>query len=93
MLKSVPKYSLHKASGRAYVYLEGKRVYLGKHGSEESHRAYADEISKWQTKQTANVTIKQLTLLDLKRCEKYYGRKDQGASTIRTIGPLRRSVK
>ena len=35
-----PKYRLHKASGQALVQINGKRVYLGKYGSEESQAQY-----------------------------------------------------
>jgi len=28
----VPKYRLHKASGQALVQIDGRRIYLGKHG-------------------------------------------------------------
>lgn len=37
----VPKYRLHKPSGRALVQLGGRRIYLGKHGTPESLRRYA----------------------------------------------------
>ncbi len=36
----LPKYSLHKGSGQAYVTHGGKRHYLGVHGSEESIERY-----------------------------------------------------
>lgn len=38
--KSFPAYKVHKASKRAYVWLNGKRKYLGAAGSPESHEAY-----------------------------------------------------
>ena len=44
----IPKYRLHKASGQAVVTLSGRDVYLGKHGSEESHARYHEEVSHWQ---------------------------------------------
>ncbi len=53
MSKNIPAYCLHKASGQAYVKLDGKRYYLGKHGSPESHRKYAELISSWQQEQTS----------------------------------------
>lgn len=36
----VPAYSLHKASGKAVVRLDGKDHYLGPYGSPESHERY-----------------------------------------------------
>jgi integrase len=37
----VPPYKLHKGSGQAFVRLGKRFVYLGTHGSQESHDAYA----------------------------------------------------
>ncbi len=36
----IPKYSLHKAIGRARVILNGRHVFLGKYGSDESVERY-----------------------------------------------------
>jgi integrase len=38
--KQLPKYCLHKATGRAFVRIEGKMYYLGQHGSQASRREY-----------------------------------------------------
>lgn len=38
----IPKYSLHKPSGRARVILNGRHIFLGKYGSDES-RAHEDD--------------------------------------------------
>jgi hypothetical protein len=38
--KQLPKYCLHKASGRAFVRIEGKMYYLGKYGSQTSRQEY-----------------------------------------------------
>lgn len=40
----VPPYKLHKASGQAFVRLDGRFLYLGTHGSPESHAEYARVI-------------------------------------------------
>ena len=42
-----PSYRLHKASGQAVVTLSGRDVYLGAHGSEESHAAYRRVVAEW----------------------------------------------
>ena len=44
----VPSYCLHKASGRAVVRINGSDIYLGKHGSPESHRKYDEVIARYQ---------------------------------------------
>jgi len=43
----VPKYRLHKPSGRAVVTLGGRDVYLGEHGTRESRRAYDRAVAEW----------------------------------------------
>ena len=40
MAFQTPKYRLHKGSGQALVQINGERIYLGKHGSEESKEKY-----------------------------------------------------
>ncbi|HSZ56148.1 MAG TPA: site-specific integrase [Tepidisphaeraceae bacterium] len=42
-----PKYRLHKSSGRAYVVLDGRPVYLGRHGTPESRSEYARVKAEW----------------------------------------------
>jgi hypothetical protein len=39
--KRVPKFSLHKASGQTRTIIDGKHIYLGPYGSQESGEAYA----------------------------------------------------
>ncbi len=43
----VPAYRLHKPSGLAVVRLNGKDLYLGRHGSAESQRQYEQVVSEW----------------------------------------------
>ena len=42
-----PAFCCHKSSGRAFVKLDGKRIYLGRHGSQESKDAYDRAIGEW----------------------------------------------
>lgn len=44
---SKPAYCLHKSSGRAFVKLDGKYIYLGNHGSPESRDAYDRVVGEW----------------------------------------------
>lgn len=55
-----PKYRLHRASGRAFVHIEGKRIYLGKHGSPESLAEYKRVIAEWSTKRRAAQIARQV---------------------------------
>jgi integrase len=43
----IPKYRLHKGSGQALVQIDGRRIYLGKHGTEESREKYRRIIGEW----------------------------------------------
>ena len=45
--KQLPKYCLHKGTGRAFVRIGGKTYYLGKHGSETSRREYDRIIAEF----------------------------------------------
>lgn len=43
----LPKYRLHKPSGRAAVTLGGKDLYLGKHGAKASQAEYDRVVGEW----------------------------------------------
>ena len=45
--RRVPSLRLHKASGQAYVVLNGKAVYCGKHGTTEAEQRYHQAIAEW----------------------------------------------
>lgn len=96
MKKQQPKYALHKATGQARVRINGKSVYLGPHGSEESHLRY-DEIVTDYMKGTLNVSYHKLTIAQLcvsyvKHAKAYYvknGRITSEVSNIQTaLRPL-----
>src|SRR4051812_42075222 len=42
-----PGYTLHKPSGRAYVRIDGKCIYLGTHGTQASRDEYDRVIGEW----------------------------------------------
>ncbi len=44
--KSFPKYQTHKPTGRAFVWWQKKRHYLGKANSPESFEAYSRFIAE-----------------------------------------------
>lgn len=86
-----PKYRLHKGSGQAFVALYGKRVYLGKHGSEESHEKYRMAVAECtrqqlnpatesKTPEPLGISVNKLILLYYRYAEKYYVAAD-GTST------------
>lgn len=72
-----PTYRLHKTSGRAYVYLNGKAVYLGQYGTEESKRAYDRVKAEWLSNRSTKASRKGMLLSDvclafLEHAEGYY---------------------
>ncbi len=64
MKKQQLKYALHKATGQARVRINGKSIYLGEYGSEESRGRY-DELVMDHMKGTLNVTFCKLTIAQL----------------------------
>lgn len=83
--KSFPRYRLHKASGLARVIVNGKHVYLGPFGSEESHAAYAkllaDHLGDSSTPQASSsgdlfpdLSVNELLVLYLKYARDYYSK-------------------
>jgi len=61
---AVPKYCRHKASNRAYVFVRGKRIYLGRHGSDESKAEYRRILGELEAKPKvalATTTLKALS--------------------------------
>jgi len=45
--RRIPRYCLHKATGQAVVRLNGRDIYLGKHGTDESRQEYDRLIALW----------------------------------------------
>ena len=43
----LPKYQPRKRSGHALVVLDGREIYLGKHGTPKSLERYNREIAQW----------------------------------------------
>ena len=78
-----PKYSRQKRKGRpdrAYVRIDGKKVYLGEYGSEESHAKYAELIAGHHgapaaPEPTGPPTVSQLMAAYLVHVDEYYGHK------------------
>ena len=45
--RRIPTYNLHRPSGLARVRLNGRDLYLGPHGTPESHAEYDRVIGEW----------------------------------------------
>jgi len=75
----IPKYRLHKGSGQAVVTIDGRDVYLGKHGSPESKAKYNQVVAEWQLNGRAlpaahsrEVTVNEVILAYLNHVKHYY---------------------
>ncbi len=89
--KSVPSYCCHKASGQAYVKLDGKRHYLGKHGTPESRAKYNHTISEWLSAQEtlpeelADVSVGKLAILYLEHARRRYRKAGKETSEVHIV--------
>ena len=75
----LPKYRLHKRSGHALVVLDGREIYLGKHGTSESLERYNREIAQWLqrggssgTETRDEITVAEVMAAYLKYAKGYY---------------------
>lgn len=78
-----PKYRLHKPSGRAYVEIEGKAIYLGKHGSAESRERYARTIAEWEQRGGIRDPRSTGTLTVAELCVAYWTHVDKTKPKVR----------
>src|SRR5437899_1699163 len=61
----IPSYRRH-ATGLGFVHLNGRHIYLGKHGTEESRREYDRVISEWMARgRRPVVDSSDLTIVEL----------------------------
>ena len=97
--KQLPKYCLHKSSGRAFVRLGGKMYYLGKHGSEASRREYdriigefiANGRQAFQDPEAILVENLVVSFLDYVERERDYSR--SAAFKIKSVMPNARTTR
>lgn len=91
--KRLPKYSLHKGTGQARVIVEGRHIYLGKYGSDESRARYQQVIDSLAKSDDAlggrRVTVGQLSLLYMAHASEYYA--TGGRNTM--VGSIRSALK
>jgi len=73
----VPKYSLHKGSGQAVVYLAGKAVYLGRWGTAASRSRYKRAVAEFLARPEAveprpGLTVTELAVAYMRHVARYY---------------------
>jgi integrase len=89
MPRRIPKYSLHKASGQAFVRLNGKCIYLGVHDTPESHAQYERLIANWLAESDSagkqSVTMARLAILYVEHARQYYRKDGVQTSEVHAI--------
>jgi integrase len=90
-----PKYRKHKATGQAVVTLDGKDIYLGKHGTASSKQRYATVIAEWlaggqQLPPCVPLTITELVDRFWQHVEKHYRK---NGSPTSEVGEYRLSLR
>jgi integrase len=89
LLKSLPKYRKHKASGQAVVNLNGHDHYLGPHGTKASIREYDRLTGEWlengrslPSGQSHDITVAELLLRYWKFAKGYYRKNGKPTAEI-----------
>lgn len=92
----IPSYRLHKPTGRAVVRLNGRDIYLGKHGTPESQATYKRVISEWlanccqlppkdTNQRISDLTINEIALPYWKFAQQYYRKRGRPTSEVSSI--------
>jgi integrase len=89
----VPKYRHHKHSGQAYVELNGRFIYLGKFGTQESHEEYNQLMAKYlpnrevvlEVTPPPTIKVEELILKYFQFAKTYYVRNGQETDEITTL--------
>jgi integrase len=85
---SFPKYSKHKRSGKAVVYIDGQEVYLGNYGTKSSRDRYDAAVAEWLANQRKapttplETTVLELILAHMKWAKGYYRKNGKPTSQI-----------
>ncbi|MEQ9411564.1 MAG: hypothetical protein RIK87_27875 [Fuerstiella sp.] len=65
-----PVYGLHKATGQARTTFNGKRIYLGPHGTPQSRQKFDEILAKWEAARSGKAAsvLTRLTVSRLSIC-------------------------
>jgi integrase len=106
MSSGTPKYRLHKGSGQALVQINGERIYLGKHGTEESKEKYRRFVAEYLASYSkpkpgvahggnplSPVAVNQLILAFWQHAKQRYVKNGQPTSEIRSFRTALRPLR
>ncbi len=98
----IPKYCLHKPSGRAYVRIRGKVIYLGEYDSPESTGEYGRLIAEFAAHRGASsgpigksggITVVEVIAPFLDHAAAYYRKDGKPTDHIKSIRPAMRILR
>jgi integrase len=98
LTRQVPRYRLHRASSQAIVSLDGRRIYLGKHGSAASTAEYERIIREWLAHQRrlpgrAGLSVNELILAYWRFAESHYSRDGKPTRHLENIRNALKSLR
>ena len=97
----IPKYRHHKPSGQALVAIRGKRIYLGKFGTDESKEKYRRLIAEFvandgvvtPTNNASTLTVNELILRYFRFAKTYYRKNGKPTDEIAALRAVLRRLK
>jgi len=101
--RKIPDYRLHKPTGLGVVRLDGRDIYLGKHGSPKSHEKYNQTVAEWLSTNHArqrfqsgevagpDLTVAELFLAFWKHAQQHYRASDGTPSE--ELGNIKAAIK
>jgi hypothetical protein len=101
LLKRIPVYGKHRASGQAIVSLNGRDFYLGPHGAKASKLEYDRLIGEWlqqgrqiqPARDGGQLSVVKLIAAYLHFVDGYYRKDDRPTSEVRDIQLSLRPLK
>jgi hypothetical protein len=103
LIRRVPGYCRHKASGQAVVTLSGQDFYLGPYGTQVSKREYDRVVAEWLARgripiissdpDEGGVSIAELLVLYLRHANSYYRKNGRVTNEVNAIRSAARVVK
>ncbi len=98
--KSLPKYRLHRASGRALVHVDGQDIYLGKHGTKASRAEYDRVVAEYlsngrslPSSATTPIKVMQLLARYHRHARRYYVKNGKPTSELEAMKGVMRPMK
>ena len=95
LVRRVPRFSKHRASGQAVVTLSGQDFYLGPHGTKASKLEYDRDVAEWLARgrrplhaadgDSGEITVVELLAAYKKHAAIYYRKNGQVTNEVKTI--------